>query len=92
MALLRKPKNAPTKVKGTDTQNHKANKATKVKKGMAAEDPSYHKTRFMTKNRAKTTLKTKLTIICANPVNFVFVWVPVPGIRRCRFKNLCLIA
>ena len=60
MALLRNPKKAPTKVKGTDTQNHKANKATKVKKGMAAEDPSYHKTRFITKNRAKTTLKTKI--------------------------------
>ena len=73
MALLRKPKNAPTKVKGTDTQNHKANKATKVKKGMAAEDPSYHKTRFMTKNRAKTTLKTKIKIIynCFYSVSFI---------------------
>ena len=60
MALLRKPKKAPTKVNGTETQNHKANKATKVKKGMAADDPSYHSTRFITKNRAKTTLKKKV--------------------------------
>ena len=30
--------------------------------------------------------------IDVNPVNFVFVWVPVTGIRRWRFKNLCLIA
>ena len=28
--------------------------------------------------------------IYANPVNFVFVWVPVTGIRGWRFKNLCL--
>ena len=27
----------------------------------------------------------------ANPVNFVFVWVPVTGIWWCRFKNPCLI-
>lgn len=57
MARLRKPKKAPTKVKGTETQNHKASKATRVKNGMAAEEPSYHKTRFMTKKRPKTTLK-----------------------------------
>ena len=30
--------------------------------------------------------------IHANPVNLVLVWVPVPGIRRRRLKNLCLIA
>jgi len=49
MDLFLKPKKAPTNVKGTDTQNHKANKATRVKNGIAAEDPSYHKTRFIMK-------------------------------------------
>ena len=43
IARLRNPKKAPTKVKGTDTQNHRANKATKVKKGIAADEPSYLK-------------------------------------------------
>ncbi len=50
------PKNAPTKVRGTETPNQRASRATRVKKGMAAELPLYHRTRFMTKKWANTTL------------------------------------
>jgi hypothetical protein len=57
MARFRNPKKAPTKVKGTETQNHRASRATRVKKGMAAEEPSYQRTRFMMKKSAKTTLR-----------------------------------
>ena len=59
IARFRNPKKAPTKVSGTETQNHNASKATSVKKGMAADEPSYHRTRFMMKNSAKTTLMKK---------------------------------
>ena len=34
--LFLKPKKAPTKVRGTDTRNHRASRATSVLKGMAA--------------------------------------------------------
>ena len=58
MERFRNPKKAPTKVKGTDTPNHKANKATKVKNGIAAEEASYHNTKFMMKKCAKTILES----------------------------------
>jgi hypothetical protein len=61
MARFRNPKKAPTKVRGTDTQNQSAKRATRVKKGMAADDPSYQRTKFMTKKRAKTILKNKVS-------------------------------
>ena len=53
MARLRNPKNAPTNVKGTDTPNHNAKRATRVKNGIAADDPLYHNTRFITKKCPK---------------------------------------
>ena len=56
IGLLWNPKNAPTKERGTDIPNQRAKSATNVKKGIAAEDPSYHKTRFITKKWAKTIL------------------------------------
>merc|ERR1711997_1157890 len=55
MARLRNPKKAPTNVKGTDTPNHKASSATNVRKGIAADDPLYHRTKFIMKKWAKTT-------------------------------------
>ena len=54
IARFLNPKKAPTKVKGTETPNHKANKATNVKNGIAADEPSYHNTKFITKKCAKT--------------------------------------
>lgn len=55
--LLVKPKYAPTKVSGTDTQSQSAKRATKVEKGTAAELPSPQRTKSMTKNKTKTILK-----------------------------------
>lgn len=54
-----KPKYAPTKVSGTEIPNHIARIATKVPKGMAAEDPFTHRMRFMMKKSAKTMLKNR---------------------------------
>lgn len=51
-----KPKYAPIKVSGTEIQNQRANMAIRVPKGMAAEDPSPHKIKFITKKSANTTL------------------------------------
>lgn len=51
-----KPKYAPTKVRGTEMQNHKAKMATSVPKGMAADEPSPHRIRFIRKKSANTTL------------------------------------
>ena len=47
-----------------------------------------------TKQHLNQLFQTLLTFseIYANPVNFVFVWVPITGIRWWKFKNLCLIA
>lgn len=45
------------KVNGTETPNHNANKATRVLKGTAPEEPSLHNTRFITKNTPNTILK-----------------------------------
>lgn len=52
-----KPKYAPRKVSGTEMQNHRANMATRVPKGMAADEPSPHRIRFITKKSANTTLR-----------------------------------
>lgn len=57
LTLLRNPIRAPKNVNGTDTQNHKNNKANKVENGIAAELFLAHKTRFIMKNKQKTTLK-----------------------------------
>ena len=57
IAFFLNPKKAPTNVKGTETPNHKANKATKVKNGIAAEESLYQRTKFITKKWAKTILK-----------------------------------
>lgn len=54
-----KPKYAPIKVSGTEIPNHMARIATKVPKGMAAEDPFTHRIRFIMKKSAKTILKKK---------------------------------
>lgn len=51
-----KPKYAPINVRGTEIQNQRANMATRVPKGMAAEEPSPHRMRFITKKSANTTL------------------------------------
>lgn len=56
LTRLRKPNNAPTNVSGTDTQNHKTNKTNNVENGMAAELSLAHKTKFIMKNKQKTTL------------------------------------
>lgn len=55
-----KPKQAPTKVSGTEIPNHIARIATKVPKGMAAEEPFTHRMRFIMKKSAKTILKNKI--------------------------------
>lgn len=57
-----KPKYAPRKVRGTEMQNHRAKMATRVPKGMAAEEPSPHKIRFITKKSANTTLEPRRKI------------------------------
>ena len=51
-----KPKYAPIKVSGTEIQNQRANMATRVPNGMAAEEPSPHRIKFITKKSANTTL------------------------------------
>ena len=58
LTVLLKPKYAPMKVSGTEMQNHRAKMATSVPKGMAAEDPSHHRIRFIRKKSANTTLHT----------------------------------
>lgn len=47
------------KVSGTDMQNQSARTATKVPNGMAAEDPSPQRMRFMMKKSANTMLKER---------------------------------
>lgn len=44
-------------VSGTDMQNQSARTATKVPNGMAAEEPSPQRIRFMIKKSANTTLQ-----------------------------------
>ena len=51
-----KPKYAPTKVRGTETPNHRARTATRVLKGTAADEPSTHRIRFMRKTLMNTML------------------------------------
>lgn len=43
--------------RGVATRNHKANKATKVPNGIAAELELAHRTKFNTKNKPNTKLK-----------------------------------
>ncbi len=50
------PKKAPTNVSGTETPNQSASRATRVRNGIAAEESLYHRTRFITKKCANTTL------------------------------------
>lgn len=56
LTIFLKPKYAPMKVSGTEIQNQSANIATRVPNGMAAEEPSPQRIRFITKKSAKTTL------------------------------------
>lgn len=56
LTVFLKPKYAPIKVRGTEIQNQRANMATRVPNGMAAEDPSPHRIKFITKKSANTTL------------------------------------
>ena len=56
LTCLRKPKYAPTNTKGTDIPNHNVSKASKVPKGMAADDCSAHKTRLRRKKIPKMML------------------------------------
>ena len=46
------------KVRGAETPNHNANTATSVENGMAAELPSPHSIKFITKNITKTVLES----------------------------------
>lgn len=52
-----KPKYAPAKVRGTEMPNQSARMAIRVPKGMAAEEPSTHRIRFMMKKSANTMLE-----------------------------------
>ena len=45
------------KVRGTEMPNHRAKMATSVPKGMAAEEPSTHRIRFIRKKSANTILR-----------------------------------
>lgn len=45
------------KVRGTDIPNHRAKMATRVPKGIAAEEPSTQRIRFIRKKSANTILK-----------------------------------
>lgn len=45
------------KVRGTETPNHRAKIATRVPKGIAAEEPSTQRMRFIRKKSANTILK-----------------------------------
>lgn len=45
------------KVRGTDIPNHRARMATRVPKGIAAEEPSTQRIRFIRKKSANTILK-----------------------------------
>lgn len=51
-----KPMYAPTKVRGTEMPNHIARIATSVPNGMAADEPSTHKIRFIKKKSTNTML------------------------------------
>lgn len=44
------------KVRGTEIPNHRASMATRVPKGIAAEEPSTHRIRFIRKKSANTIL------------------------------------
>jgi len=68
-----KPKYAPTKVSGTEIPNHIARIATKVPKGMAAEDPFTHRMRFIMKKSAKTILKKDQKIKCSEKNKYQLV-------------------
>lgn len=48
------------KVRGTEIPNHMAKMATKVPKGIAAEEPSTQRIRFIRKKSANTILKNKI--------------------------------
>ena len=56
LTLLRKPKNAPTNVSGTEMPNQRANKATKMPKEMAPELPLLQRTKFKMKKTPNTIL------------------------------------
>lgn len=47
------------KVRGTEIPNHRAKMATKVPKGMAAEEPSTQRIKFIRKKSANTMLGRK---------------------------------
>lgn len=57
LTFFLKPKYAPINVRGTDMQNQRANMATNVPNGIAAEDPSPQRIRFIIKKSANTILK-----------------------------------
>lgn len=59
LTLFLNPIYAPAKVNGTETPNHKANKAIKVENGTAPELPLLHRMRFIMKNKPKTILREK---------------------------------
>lgn len=59
LTLLRKPKKAPTNVKGTEIPNHSAKRATRIPKEMAPELPLLHRTKLRMKNTPKTILEIK---------------------------------
>lgn len=48
------------KVRGTETPNHRAKMATRVPMGIAAEDPSIQRIRFIRKKSANTILHMRI--------------------------------
>lgn len=46
-------------MRGTEIPNHRAKMATRVPKGIAAEEPSVHRIKFIKKKSAKTMLEKK---------------------------------
>jgi len=57
--LLRNPKNAPTKVNGTEMPNQSASRATRMPNEIAPELPLLHNTKLRTKNTPKTMLEKR---------------------------------
>lgn len=58
-----KPRNDPMKVSGNDMPNHRHSRASRVVKGMAADDLAPHKRRLRKKNTPNNTLCKKEGII-----------------------------
>ena len=58
-----KPRKEPKKVRGKEIPNQRQSKASKVVKGMAAEEPAPHRNILSTKNMLNTIPGTKKAVI-----------------------------